>query len=186
MRDTSSTFFYVPKPGPAGICATGVLNVTTAANTYYCTVAPTSDNCASLNLGYGGVICLSGTCATTSTAQTITTPSVAGANCNNVLTALTVIYTVSSTQSAYTLSAVTITPTYTNVPIGSSTVVTVTHTPTAPASLAGNPGYKLGKTVTINPALFAMADPATGACYTTAGAAGSTNLIFGQEAIYRC
>lgn len=180
LRDTATTFFHVPRPGPTGTCIAGVLNVTTAANTYYCHVTPTANNCASLNSLYGGTICLDGTCATSSTAQTITAATVSGTNCNNVLTGLTVTYTVSSTQSAYVISAATITPIYTNVAFGTKAIVTLVHTPTAPVSFAGNPGYQGGKTVTITPALSAMANPTTGVCYTTTGAAGSTTLLFGQ------
>ena len=31
-----------------------------------------------------------------------------------------------------------------------------------------------------------MGNPTTGVCYTTTGATGSTTLIFGQDAVYRC
>ncbi len=103
-----------------------------------------------------------------------------------MLTGLTVAYTIASTGSSYSLSGVSITPTYSNVNFGSTVVVTVSQTATTPSSNSGNPGYQLGKPLTISPVLSAVGNPTTGVCYTTAGASGSLVILFGQSASYSC
>ena len=110
--------------------------------------------------------------------MTASASSVSGTNCLNVLTGLTITYTISSVLSVYTLSAATITPTYSTVALGTSAVVSLTRTITTPTTTSGNPGYQLGKVVTVTSTLSAIADP-TGICYTTAAASGVTTLLFG-------
>lgn len=103
-----------------------------------------------------------------------------------MLTGLAISYTIGSVLGVYTLSAATITPTYSTVALGASTVVTLIRTITTPTTTSGNPGYHLGKAVTVTSTLSAIGDPATGTCYVTGAAAGTTTLLFGESATYRC
>lgn len=129
---------------------------------------------------------MDGQCTGSSTAQTITASTVSGTTCNNVLTGLTISYTLSSNGANYILTGVSITPTYTNINFGSTVVVKVTKTVTSPTSTSGNPGYQLGKPITISPSLSSISNPSSGACYTTGSAAGSISILFGQSAAYSC
>lgn len=143
--------------------------MTAASSTSSCIVAPTSQNCASINNLYTTTLCLDGPCANTVTLAA-STPSVSGSNCLNVLTSLAITYTISSTLSAYTLTSATITPTYTSVALGSTATVTVTRTITMPTTTSGNPGYQLGKAITITSptSFFPISDPITSTtCFAT-------------------
>lgn len=162
----------------------GALNVTEASSSSSCNVAPNAANCATINGQYSGVYCLDGLCAASSPAATIQTAAVSGTNCNNVLTGLTIAYTLSSTLSAYSLTAATITPTFSTVALGSISPVTVTRTITFPAGgTSGNPGYQLGKPITIT-TLNSITAAGSTTC-ATAGT-GSTSILFGQSATFRC
>lgn len=147
-------------------------------------MSPTSATCALLNSNYGAILCLKGDCSSTSTSLTLTTPSVVGTACNDVLTGITISYTISSSNSAYVLSNPTITPVYSSVTIGDTSVVTLIVSVSSPASNSGNPGYQLGKSITITPSLSAIANPTTGECYATA--TGSITAYFGQTSSYQC
>lgn len=129
---------------------------------------------------------MKGDCSSSSASQTITAASLSGSTCNNVLTGLTISYTISSSQNYYTLSSATVTPSYSNIALGSTAITTVTLTVSAPTSTSGNPGYKLGKAITINSALSAITDPSTGNCYAASSATGTISVLFGQANTYRC
>ena len=72
--------------------------------------------------------------------------------------------------------------------MGATSSVSVTRTITTPTPSSGNPGYLLGKAITITaPATFnAIADPTTTNCYAAGAAAGTISILFGESATYRC
>ena len=98
-----------------------------------------------------------------------------------MLTGVTIAYTITSTLAAYSLTTATITPVYSTVALGGTSFVSVSRTITTPAPSSGNPGYLLGKPITITaPATFnAVADPATTNCYAAGAAAGTISILFG-------
>ena len=98
-----------------------------------------------------------------------------------MLTGVTIAYTISSTLSVYSLASATIVPVYSTVALGATSFVSVTRTITTPTPSSGNPGYLLGKAITITaPATFnAIADPATTNCYAVGAAAGTISILFG-------
>jgi hypothetical protein len=98
---------------------------------------------------------------------------------------MTIAYTIGTSSTSYVLSSVTITPTYRTVSYGSTVIVSLSVTTTSPASTSGNPGYRLGKPLTISPSIFAIANPTTGACLTTSSSS-PLSFLFGQPAIYSC
>ena len=174
-----------PQPGPAGECVASSLNAT-VSKTSSCYVSPTSATCALLNLNYGSILCLKGDCSLTSSSLTLTTPSVSvsGTVCNNVLTGVTISFTIGSSNTAYVLSNPTITPVYSSVTLGDSSIVTLIVSVSSPSANSGNPGYQLGKAITISPSLSAIANPTTGNCYSSA--TGSITAYFGQTSTYQC
>ena len=184
LLTSASTYFLAPQPGPGGFCIAGPLNATTSKSSN-CYVTATASNCASLNNNYAAKLCLKGDCSSSSTSITVTTPTAGGSSCSNVLTGMTIAYTIGTSGTSYVLSSVTITPTYSTVTYGSTVVASLSVTVSSPASSSGNPGYRLDKPITISPSIFALGDPTTGACYTTS--TGSTlSLLFGQSATYSC
>jgi len=174
-----------PQPGPGGFCIAGILNATTSKSSN-CYVTATASNCASLNNNYAATLCLKGDCSSSSTSITVTTPSAGGSSCSNVLTGMTISYTIGKSGTSYVLSGVTISPTYNStVTYGSTVIVSLSVTVNSPVSSSGNPGYRLGKPITISPSIFTIGDPTTRTCYTSS--TGSTlDLLFGQSATYSC
>jgi hypothetical protein len=98
---------------------------------------------------------------------------------------MTITYSIGTSGTSYIISGVTITPTYSTVAYGSTVLVSLSMTVSSLVSSSGNPGYRLGKPITISPSVFAIGDPTTGTCHTTS--TGSTlSLLFGQSATYSC
>ena len=184
LLTSSSTYFLAPQPGPGGFCIAGPLNATVSKSSS-CYVTATASNCANLNSNYAATLCLKGDCSSSSTSLTVTTPTAGASSCSNVLTGMTISYTIATSGTSYVLSSVTITPTYSTIAYGSTSIVSLSVTVTSPASTSGNPGYKIGKPITISPSISTIANPTTGACLTTSS--GSTlSLLFGQPVTYSC
>lgn len=187
LQSAAAAFFIVPKPGPAGTCVTGVINVTyastpttTTTTSSACKVTATSTNCVSLNLPYSSTFCLVGNCSTSSSGAALSTPSFSGSTCSNVLSGLSIVYTISSILSAYSLSSASVTASYSSLTVGVPSIITVTQTVTAPAATSGKPGYQLGKAITVGGSgLSGIADPTSGVCYLTAAATGSISVLLG-------
>ncbi len=184
LLTSASNYFLAPQAGPGGFCIASPLNATTSKSSN-CYVTATANNCASLNNNYAATLCLKGDCSSSSTSITVTTPTAGGSSCSNVLTGMTITYSIGTSGTSYIISGVTITPTYSTVAYGSTVLVSLSMTVSSLVSSSGNPGYRLGKPITISPSVFAIGDPTTGTCHTTS--TGSTlSLLFGQSATYSC
>jgi hypothetical protein len=185
LLSAASTYLLAPQPGPGGFCVGGPLNAT-VSKTSSCYITPTSANCATLNSNYAGTICLQGVCSSSYTAVSITAASINGTTCSGVLAGMTITYSLTSSGSSYVLSSVNVSPVYKSITIGSTSIVTLIVTVTSPTAYSGNPGYQLGKPVTISPSLSAIANPTTGVCYLSTSTSGSISLLFGQTSTYSC
>ena len=115
----------------------------------------------------------------------MTASSVSGNDCTNVITAVSLVMTVSSSGSDYTLSSTSLTYTQGTVAMNTPTVVTVTVTLTKPVASSGNPGYIVGDQITIPSSLFIISDTTSGACLTTSSTT-ALSVPFAVNNTYRC
>ncbi len=125
----------------------------TASGTYSCKLIVTSSNCASLNSAYAGSIkiCTSGDCSAFSSTVTVASSTLGSTTCDNIIKDFTLSATLGYSSSAgYTLASISYTQNPVSLAFGSELQVKVTISiATSSPKKSGNPGYIIGKPITM-------------------------------------
>lgn len=103
-----------------------------------------------------------------------------------MITSASVTLTLTSTGSSYNLSSAVLSVTQATKSIGVSYSIPVSVSVSIPTSSSGNPGYQLGKKITLHSNLYVIQNPSTGTCYTTGSNLSTISMFFGLNQIFSC
>ena len=177
---------YLPFEGIGGNCVAGFVNFT-ASGTYSCKLIVTSSNCASINEAYAGSIkiCSSGDCSAFSSTVTVPSSTLGSTTCDNVVNDFTLSATLGYSGGSYSLSSIIYTPNTMSKNLGSEIQIKVTiNIATATQKQSGNPGYIIGKPITMANGIGQILSTVNGICTTSA--TGILTIPFGTNTIYSC